>query len=571
MLEMDEEACLMDVGLGRPVVAIQRLPIRFESDDSRVIALPFFPDGGPRVRRILERIDELSEEGVVRLLRHVVVSHSDRHPDVEAIFDEHFQTAVDISQWGGEWSLDRRRLAGAFLTMEYAIESAALFNPSIVAHPDQTGLPPEDCRFIMSLRATGEGHVSSIVFRTGVIDSMHDVHIEPPARILHRSRISPERLFVRDLFGRKLSDLGTDTGIRERILGKLAEKFTLLDLHHCLDEVRCEARDLPGLQDGVDAALWLAQSNYHIDLDAEADISELVIYPMSEVESHGIEDLRMVRFVEDDGEVTYYGTYTAYNGVRTMPMLISTKDFRRIDVCSLNGACAINKGMALFPRRVGGHYVMCSRIDAENLYISYSDYVHFWESAERIEYQSTTWELVQMGNCGSPIETPEGWLLLTHGVGPLRTYSIGALLLDLEDPTKVIGQLDEPLLVPIGEEREGYVPNVVYTCGAMVHGERLYLPYALADKSTRFANPVTQRASGSASELASDNRLLAGPGSPSRARSKFNGIPDTACTLLQPIWTLGNHSRHEQVPQPVAKLTPGDPACLSASSGASSV
>lgn len=212
-----------------------------------------------------------------------------------------------------------------------------------------------------------------------------------------------------------------------------------------------------------------------------------MIFPISEEESKGIEDLRLVRFVDDDGSVTYFGTYTAYNGFRVMPMMISTKDFYQIEVHSLNGACAQDKGMALFPRRIGGHYVMCSRNDGENLFLMVSDYVHFWESATRLTMPKTAWELMQIGNCGSPLETPEGWLLLTHGVGPMRTYCIGAMLLDLDDPQKVIGHLKKPLLTPVGDEREGYVPNVVYSCGAMIHQDKLYLPYALADKSTSIA------------------------------------------------------------------------------------
>src|SRR5690606_23835778 len=265
------------------------------------------------------------------------------------------------------------------------------------------------------------------------------------------------------------------------------EKFTLAQLNETVEQVRPRYRTRPAERQMLETILWLARSNYHIDRDPQAEISEIVIFPMSESESHGIEDLRLVRFVDEDGSTTYYGTYTAFNGVRTLPMLISTADFRRIEVHSLNGACARNKGMALFPRRVGGHYVMCGRTDGENLFILFSDYVHFWETSERLRYPKLPWELMQIGNCGSPIETSEGWILLTHGVAPMREYSIGAMLLDLEDPLRVIGHLREPLITAEGEEREGYVPNVVYTCGAMVHDEKLYVPYAQADRSTSFA------------------------------------------------------------------------------------
>jgi predicted GH43/DUF377 family glycosyl hydrolase len=245
--------------------------------------------------------------------------------------------------------------------------------------------------------------------------------------------------------------------------------------------------DEPGAGDALRGVQWLASSNYHIDLAAEASLSELVIFPMSDDESHGIEDLRLVRFTEDNGQHRYYGTYTAYNGVRTLPTMIQTRDFKRIEVHSLNGSGAANKGMAMFPRKVGGQFVMCSRIDGESLYLSFSDSEYFWNSAIRLATPRFPWEFVQIGNCGSPLETEAGWLLLTHGVGPMRSYAIGAVLLDIADPLKVIGHLTKPLLTPLESEREGYVPNVVYTCGAITHGNSLFIPYAQADTSTSVA------------------------------------------------------------------------------------
>jgi len=272
-------------------------------------------------------------------------------------------------------------------------------------------------------------------------------------------------------------------GTVDRVLERVAEIFTLTQLSLAVEQARPDLQHIASAGETLRTILWLAQSNYKVNLTTGTPLSELVIFPMNEDESRGIEDLRMVRFVEDDGRVMYYGTYTAYNGFRTLPMLMSCQDFRRIEIHSLNGSAALNKGMALFPRRIGGNYVMCSRIDGENLFISYSNAVHFWNHAERLIAPKYPWELMQIGNCGSPIETPEGWLLLTHGVGPMRSYAIGAMLLDLHDPLKVIGHLREPLITPVGEEREGYVPNVVYTCGAMVHNNELFIPYAQADKS----------------------------------------------------------------------------------------
>ena len=468
-------------------VNVKRLPIKFVSDDSRVISLPFMTGSVTRVQTVFERIDGLTEPQAIETLDQVKRDYSARHKDILAEFEEHYRTGASLIGWGGDWSEPRRLLAGAYLTMEYAIESAALFNPSIVAHPDQSNLPDQSLRIVMSLRATGEGHVSSIVFRTGMIGPNHILCVNPPTRFLHRSRIAPDRHYFKHLFQRKLQEMAVNTQATDIVLAAVPDQFTLDQLHDAVRQTSESYKDVPNAQQTIEAVLWLARSNYHVELPKEAEISEQVIYPISEEESKGIEDLRLVRFVNDDGSVTYYGTYTAYNGLRVMPMMISTKDFYRIEIHSLNGACAQDKGMALFPRRIGGHYVMCSRNDGENLYLMVSDYAHFWESATRLTIPKTAWEFMQIGNCGSPLETPEGWLLLTHGVGPMRTYSIGALLLDLDDPQKIIGHLKQPLLTPLGDEREGYVPNVVYSCGALIHRDKLYLPYALADKSTSIA------------------------------------------------------------------------------------
>jgi predicted GH43/DUF377 family glycosyl hydrolase len=313
------------------------------------------------------------------------------------------------------------------------------------------------------------------------------VAFDAPPRKLHRSRIGPDRSYVRELFQQKLREMGVDNPVTLRVLGGLAERFTIGELHEATARARSEFTEDPAADQILRTMLWMAHSNYYIYLSREAHLSELVIFPMSEEEAHGIEDLRLVRFLDDDGKASYFGTYTAYDGIRTIPMLLETSDFRRMEIHSLNGPAAQNKGMALLPRRIGGRYVMCSRIDGENLFIMYSDQVHFWNVAHRLKTPKSPWELLQIGNCGAPMETSEGWLLLTHGVGPMRCYSIGALLLDLNDPLKVIGQLSEPLIAPSGEEREGYVPNVVYTCGAMIHRGHVYIPYAQADKSTTIA------------------------------------------------------------------------------------
>ena len=466
---------------------LRRLPIHLSSDDSRVINLPFMPGGESRVRTLFERLGKLDEAEVEEALDEACQNYSHRHRDLLASFEENFATGSALAGLNPNWSARRCYLAGAYLTMEYAIESAALFNPSIVSHPDQSGMGEGSVRYLMSLRATGEGHVSSIVFRTGTIAQDGQVTIDDPSNLLSRAKISTDRRYLSDLFTRKLKEMGINGLVTEDVMARVGPTFTMTQLTEAVRQVRASMEDIPSAQGVLEMMLWLANSNYHIELGHDAKLSELVIYPMSDLEARGVEDLRLVRFVDDDGTVEYFGTYTAFNGVRVLPMLIQSRYFRRIEVHSLNGRCATNKGMALFPRRIGGHYVMCSRIDGENLYIAYSDYTHFWESAELLVTPRASWELMQMGNCGSPIETPEGWLLLTHGVGPMRNYCISALLLDRDDPMRVIGHLRQPLIRAMGPEREGYVPNVVYTCGAMAHNGYLYLPFSLADHTTTMA------------------------------------------------------------------------------------
>ena len=470
-----------------PPLDIQRLPIRFVGDERSVITRPFFPGGEIRIRRVVERVDELSEPEVQCILGEVFGDFGGRHRDIESVFEEQYEAVVAHTGEPGSISPERRLLIGAYFTMEYSIQSAALFNPSIVPHPDQSDIPDGAVRVLMSLRATGEGHISSVVFRSGVIAADHTIRFDPTRQSFRRCRLSPDKLYEKRIFRRKLGDIGLDERTVEIVMERLPDHFAFGQLEHAVAETR--EGDTPANQgeEIFEGILWLARSNYQLELPPDADASEIVIFPQSENESRGIEDLRMVRFVDDDHSVTYFGTYTAYNGYRILPQLIETTDLVHINIHTLNGAGAQNKGMALFPRRIDGHYVMCSRIDGENLYIMYSDMVYFWETAELLRTPKHSWEFMQIGNCGSPLETPEGWLLLTHGVGPMRRYCIGAMLLDLDDPLKVIGSLKEPLIAPNAEERDGYVPNVVYTCGAIIHGEYLHIPYSLSDKAASMA------------------------------------------------------------------------------------
>lgn len=475
------------VSPNRSSLELERLPIRFESDDSRVITRPFFPGGEPRVRGIIERVRTLSDSEVQTLLDQVLRNFEDRHKDIRSVFKEHYRAAERHSGPVDGFSEARCMLLGAYFTMEYAIQSAALFNPSIVPHLDQSSLADGAVRFIMSLRATGEGHVSSVVFRTGIIDADHTIYFAPASRYSWRARLWTDREYEKRLFHRKLREMGLHESPVDLVMSSLPEFFTFSQLDHAITDSQQAHPEMFQLEETINGIVWLARSNYTLQLPEDSDASEVVIFPESDNESMGIEDVRLVRLLDDDGDVTYYGTYTAYNGYRVLPQLLETKDFRHVTVHTLNGARAQNKGMALFPRKIGGHYVMCSRVDGVNLYIMYSDFVHFWESAELLQQPKYPWEFVQIGNCGSPLETPAGWLLLTHGVGPMRQYCIGAMLLDLEDPLRVIGSLPEPLLIPTEKEREGYVPNVVYSCGAMIHRDYLYIPYGMSDAATGMA------------------------------------------------------------------------------------
>ena len=480
----------------RTSLPVQRLPVRFVGDDRWVITRPFNPGSGERTGNIFERVRLLSDDQVEQILSRVIGDFQHRHNDIENVFNDHFSVALTTLRDAGmehiveegQLSDMRRLLIGSYFTMEYSVASAALFNPSIVPHPDQSDVPNGNLRFIMSLRAIGEGHLSSIVFRTGQIRSNHVIDVDPPGPFMHRAEASPDRLYIKQIFRRKLHDIAISESAVDLVMNRLPEQFTLAELEHAISEACHDDPANLQAEETTESMLWLARENYQIHLQQDADISEIVFFPRSENESGGIEDLRLVPFVDLDGSKSLIGTYTAYNGYHVLPQLMQMTDgVLNIQIHTLNGNCVQNKGMSLFPRRINGHYCMCSRIDGENMYIMYSDILQFWETAEILQAPKHPWEFIQVGNCGSPLETPAGWLLLTHGVGPMRSYCIGAMLLDLDNPLKVIGHLEEPLLMPTDTEREGYVPNVVYSCGALIHNDYLYLPYAMSDTATGFA------------------------------------------------------------------------------------
>jgi predicted GH43/DUF377 family glycosyl hydrolase len=465
---------------------VTRLPLRLTADPRRVIARSFIPGGVSRIRAVIDRVRELPDADVSSMVTALVADYRQRHKDVRGIFRQSYATAIALLGESREANEDRRLLLGAYFTSEYSLEAVALFNPSMVMHPDQNGVPRGSLRFVMSLRACGEGHVSSIEFRTGMVDIAHRVTIDPPTRFAVTARPEDDALYDKESYVPKLREMKAHTPLAEPILAILDTRFTISDLKYAIDRCRPQT-GLTQYNELTDSMLWLAHSNYELDFSPDAALSERVIFPVSESESRGIEDARFVRFTHPDGRATYYATYTAYNGLRVLPQLIETSDFRHFKVNTLNGTCVQNKGMALFPRRVGDKFLMAARLDGENICLLASDNIHFWNESKLIYGPKYPWEFIQVGNCGSPIETESGWLLLTHGVGPMRQYWMGALLLDLEDPSRVIGSLSEPLLVPNADERDGYVPNVVYSCGALLHGDRLIVPYAVSDSQTSIA------------------------------------------------------------------------------------
>lgn len=472
---------------GSPV-RVQRHPEKLTSDDKRVMARYFLVGGESRIRAVIDRVMSLTEQEVDELLSHVHKRFESRHRQIETVFDRHAGYVRHLVGNFESLSPNRLHLLGAYFTMEYSIESAALFNPSIVRHPDQTGVAAGSVRFLMSLRATGEGHVSSIVFRTGMSDASGNINFDPPSRYAAKMRVQTDRDYEKRLFFLKLIEMGAYNDSARMVLDELDEFFTLPQLTQKLEEIRHRADRPSPFTETEDNMLWLARSNYRLILPPTSNPEDMVIFPTSENESRGIEDVRLTHFVDDDGTSRYFGTYTAYNGFRILPQILETKDFHTVDIHTLNGRYVQNKGMALFPRKINGLYYMVSRLDGENMFLMKSDNVYFWNDAQRLQQPRYPWEFVQIGNCGPPIETEAGWVLLTHGVGPMREYCIGVVLLDLDDPTKVIGHLADPLIVPEEEERDGYVPNVVYSCGALLHGDRLIIPYAMSDSASSFAS-----------------------------------------------------------------------------------
>ena len=470
-------------------IDVRRSTVTLDPDPTHVLARPFRLMSDQRSIKITARVMALPESEVHALLEGVRAEFGDRQLKIDEVLRRRFDDVSPYLLNGQKLSEERKLLLGGYFTHEYSLEAAALFNPSMVPHPDQSNLPPGSLRFILSLRATAEGHVSSIAFRSGVLDANSNITIDMPSRYSLEPMQVPNATFEKHLFERKLQELRIMAGFNREVLNALPETFTLEELTASVNRAAKQApeHERETTKAVAKETLTLARSNYEVQFTPDSGLSERVLFPVTPSQSNGIEDARFVLFQNEDGSRTYYATYTAYDGKMILPQFLETSDFLRFKFITLNGPAVENKGMALFPRKIDGLYAMLGRQDAENIYVMFSDHLHFWHSMQLILEPKFPWEFIQLGNCGSPIETEAGWLVITHGVGAMRKYSIGAFLLDRDNPTKVLGRLPEPLIKPNTNERDGYVPNVVYSCGSLVHNGQLVIPYGISDYATTFA------------------------------------------------------------------------------------
>jgi predicted GH43/DUF377 family glycosyl hydrolase len=459
---------------------INKHPIKLFASPKAVITLFLDLPGEDRVKHIVQRVEKMNENETNECMTKVMHDFANRHRNIQETFLHHFQR-IEKKYAAGlpHFSSQKKILLGAFFTKEYSIQSAALFNPSIVSHPDQQDLKPGEQRFVMSLRSTGEGHISSIVFHTGIIDEDGDITLDMPTGYFTRLQKKTDAVYDKKFINKCAANI---SNFNSEALNMLPDSFTSEQAKNIFAAISNPNRSVI---DSIATLEEILDTNYELEDPSDLPINEKVIFPNAKEESMGMEDVRFVKF-EDGGRFCYYGTYTAYNGKQIKTQLIETENFKTFKIRSLYGSAITDKGMALFPEKVNGKFVMISRQGGENISIMFSDDLYCWEKSQLLMEPKFNWELVQIGNCGSPIKTDKGWLLLTHGVGMMRTYVISAILLDLHDPTKITGRLDKPLIEADVEEREGYVPNVVYTCGFIRHKDLLVIPYAVSDSATGF-------------------------------------------------------------------------------------
>jgi predicted GH43/DUF377 family glycosyl hydrolase len=470
-------------------VPVIRKNVKFTPDSSRIVAR-YFMSGDLRTQKMVSNVMALDEKQVIDTLEQTLRQFARRHRNISSIFYKHCENirviieGMQINYDG--MSHERKMLIGSYCTMEYAIESAAIFNPSIVEDFHQTNLKKGEKRVVISFRATGEGHISSIVFRRGILDINNDLRLMKTGDNIDQAQVVRKQLYNKERFAIKLAEMHTQDKYSTSIIQELPSEFEYHALKKLVDKALRVHSVSQDRRTALEEMIWLADSFYDIEFKHDSDISERVIFPISACESRGIEDARFVRFFDDHESERIIGTYTAYNGHTILPRMISTEDFYTFSVMPLYGAGAQNKNLALFPRKIKGKYAMLSRIDGVNNYLMYSDTATQWDNPVMLQQPCYPWEFTQIGNCGSPIWTEEGWLVITHGVGTMRQYCLGASLFDLDDPSKQIGRLKEPLLSPREHEREGYVPNVVYSCGSLIHNNSLILPYAVSDYSSTY-------------------------------------------------------------------------------------
>ena len=471
-------------------INVQRQSVKLNPDPKRVITRFFHPATDDRCQVIVRRILSLPQNTCRQLLNDVLRDFSVRHRNISRIFESNFERIKHVLDGANVEALPREKklIIGSYFTSEYSVEAAAFFNPSMVEDIYQGNLENGQLRVIVSFRATGEGHISSIVFRSGIVGPDGTVEVAPAGPFIDVPEEVKRHVYKKTDFIAKLNEMKIVKDVVGTVMDQLGDTFIYGELLASIEETEKKIEMTPSKEKVLQAINWLASSHYEVTFSLDTAISDRVIFPVSYSESNGIEDARFVQFTDDDGNVKYYATYTAYNGFAILPKLIETEDFYHFRIMPLHGMPAQNKGLALFPKKINGKYAMISRCDGENLFIMFSDNINMWLEATKIWEPSLPSEYIKIGTAGSPIETERGWLLITHGVGPVRTYVLGALLLDRENPQKVIARLDGPLLSPVEQEREGYVPNVVYSCGSILHNGRLIIPYGMSDYCSLFAS-----------------------------------------------------------------------------------
>lgn len=467
---------------------VTRTNIRLNPDYKKVIPR-FFNTGNERSLLIINSVIEMKEADAKKLLDTTLDDFSSHYKNIQQIFLKHFNLIKYLIPEAEKNGLteNKKLLLGSYFTMEYSIEAAALFNPSIIEDPDQLGAGVNEKKVIVSFRATGESHISSLIFKQGLLDENGMIYFEKPGKFISEGIITEQIKDNKLAFKNVLSQMSLPKKLTTNIVNQLHDQFSYKEMELVLKNT------LQNIEPDTERKrikyniLSKVNTSYELHFSADSLLSERIIFPVTSTEKNGIEDARFVKFTEEDGTFFYIGTYTAYDGTFITPQLIITDDFCHFKIRPLHGKAAVNKNLALFPRRINGQYAMISRIDGMNNYLMFSDDLYMWDDATLLQQPKYPWEFIQVGNAGSPIETEKGWLIITHGVGAMRKYCLGASLFDLNEPMIELGRLKEPFLIPNEDERDGYVPNVVYSCGSIIHNGKLVIPYAVSDYASSFA------------------------------------------------------------------------------------